>query len=351
MSFIRTEVEKRWYSKPGILLGLTPLSHLFGVLATFRKARLTAAQKPLPIPVVVVGNISVGGTGKTPLIITLVSYLKQKGWKPGVISRGYGRSNPYQNSVHCIGVNSTSEEAGDEPILIYQKTGCAVAVADDRVDAAQRLIHNFHCDVILSDDGMQHYKLPRDMEIAVVDGQRMFGNEKLLPVGPLREPIERLNDVDCIVVNGKSNKLNIGNLVKKAINVSVKPVSLVNIKTDEVLPLKDIGDAQDPIAISGLGDPTKFFGTLNSLGLKFERKAYEDHHQYSIDDLLQIAGRDVIMTSKDAVKVREILCKNPENETLNNTGFWYLDVTMNVSAEFLEAFHNSVSNIKRQKKK
>lgn len=349
MSFLRSEIEKRWYSKPGALLCLSPLSHLFGTLAAYRKRRQTAVQKPLSVPILVVGNISVGGTGKTPLIIALVQYLKSKGWKPGVVSRGYGRSSAYKNSVHCIGANSTPEDAGDEPILIFQKTECPVAVSDDRVDAANRLIDNFHCDVILSDDGMQHYKLPRDMEIAVVDGQRMFGNEELLPVGPLREPIERLNEVDCIIVNGKSAKLDVGSLVKKAINVSVEPVALVNIGSDETLPLKDIGDAQDPIAISGLGNPEKFFKTLDELGLKFERKPYEDHHQYTLDDLLPLVGRDVIMTSKDAVKVQEVLRLNSGNEKLKNTGFWFLDVAMEIPEEFLEAFHHSVLKIKRKK--
>lgn len=350
MSF-RSAIEKRWYAKkPGVLSALGPLEFIYGGVSRLRRARLEGKQTPLRVPVVVVGNITVGGTGKTPLIIALIKHLQKNGFRPGVVSRGYGRNSQYENSVHCVGSLSTPAEAGDEPILIFHQTNCPVAVADDRLDAAQRLIENFSCDVILSDDGLQHYRLPRDMEIAVIDGRRTFGNEHLLPVGPLREPVERLNEVDCIIVNGDLSKLTVGSLVKKSVQVSVKPVGLCDVKSSTRLSIEAITDAQDPIAISGIGNPDKFFSTLKGLGVKFETQVFEDHHNYVLEDIIQFVGRDVIMTSKDAVKIKQLLKENPNNEKLTNTGLWYLDIQLDIPNAFLDAFANSVRKLYQQKK-
>ncbi|RYZ80950.1 MAG: tetraacyldisaccharide 4'-kinase, partial [Moraxellaceae bacterium] len=174
---------RAWYGKSSWIYALLPLSWLFTIISAARKFLLVRfLQKKLSVPVIVVGNISVGGTGKTPLILELVKYLQTQGHKPGVVSRGYGGVAPHY--PYLLNAQSHAGEAGDEPLLIYRATQCLVCIAPDRVAAAQRLVAE-GCTIILSDDGLQHYRLGRALEIAVVDGQRLFGNRQRLPVGPL----------------------------------------------------------------------------------------------------------------------------------------------------------------------
>ena len=194
-------IERAWYSKALWLHFLWPLHALFkGLAAQKEEASLLLLQEPWPVPVIVVGNISVGGTGKTPLLIALVTHLQKKGFKPGVVSRGYGS----KAAIFPVAVTGGTavEESGDEALLIAKHCGCPVVIDPDRVAAIECLLGEHSVDVVLSDDGLQHYAMARDIELIVVDGERKFGNELCLPAGPLREPLSRLGDADLILVNG-----------------------------------------------------------------------------------------------------------------------------------------------------
>ena len=196
-------LERGWYRDNWLTRLLAPLAWLFAAISRWRRRVLSRAaqRQSLPVPVIVVGNISVGGTGKTPLLITLVETLRRDGFRPGVISRGYGGKAP--NYPFMVGGDTPPQQGGDEPVLIASQCQCPVVVDPDRLQAAHYLLTHSDCNVILSDDGLQHYRLPRDIEIAVVDGQRGFGNRRLLPAGPLREPVSRLDEVDFVVCNGQ----------------------------------------------------------------------------------------------------------------------------------------------------
>ena len=198
-----------WYKDPFIGVWLMPLGFLFSDAVRFRKFLYrhgVLKTHTLPVPVIVVGNITVGGTGKTPLIIWLAGFLKDSGFKPGIISRGYG--GQAESWPQWVTADSDAKNVGDEALLIAKQTGCPMAVGPLRVDAANLLLKQADCNVILSDDGLQHYALNRDIEIAVIDGERRFGNGYCLPAGPLREPIERLQSVDFIIVNGEKSEEN-----------------------------------------------------------------------------------------------------------------------------------------------
>jgi len=252
-----------------------------------------AAQR-LPVPVVVVGNLSVGGTGKTPLTIWLVEFLRAAGYKPGVVSRGYGGRR--QNQPLAVFADSDPLEAGDEPVLIARRTGCPVYVFPRRFEAGQALLAACACDILIADDGLQHYALARDVEIAVIDGQRRFGNGFCLPAGPLREPPERLGEVDLIVCRGAA--------VPGEYPLSLACGAAVNLSDGALQrPLADFGGMKLR-AVAGIGHPQRFFDDLHAAGLDFEARAFADHHRFSAEDLGLGDGVDVLMTEKDAVKCR-----------------------------------------------
>ena len=215
---------RAWYNKAPWLWLLWPLSLLFQLLARLRRKQQSANTADTDIPVIVVGNIAVGGTGKTPLLITLCQHLVAQGMQPGIISRGYGAmSNTFPIDLD---VNTSAKEAGDEPVLIAEKTGCPVVVDPDRVRALNTLTTNHTVNIVLSDDGLQHYKLPRRIEIIVVDGKRGFGNGLCLPAGPLRESVSRLREVDFLIVNGEEN-LEIDEL-KNAHRMLIRSTAMTN---------------------------------------------------------------------------------------------------------------------------
>ena len=227
---------RSWYSTPTWHYALWPFSQLYRFIITRRRRyyqKNPARVTHLPVPMVVVGNLTVGGTGKTPLIISLVNLLREKGYRPGVISRGYkGKASHYPMQVFA---DSKVLQTGDEPLLIAQRSGCPVVVDPNRVRAAKYLLEQTDCNVIVSDDGLQHYALGRDIEIAVVDGKRRFGNNMLLPAGPMREPIGRLAQVDYIVANGHAEigehlmlieQQEVYNLLNPEIKISLKSLCL-----------------------------------------------------------------------------------------------------------------------------
>ncbi len=320
-----------WYGKSRWVYWLLPLSWLFSMISSTRKFLIVNfLQKTLPVPVIIVGNISVGGTGKTPLIIELVKYLQQQGHKPGVVSRGYGGVAHYP---YLLDQSSQASASGDEPLLIFKATQCAVCVAPDRVAAALILIAQ-GCTHILSDDGLQHYRLGRSLEIAVVDGQRLFGNQKLLPVGPLREPVSRLKSVDLIVLNSRSKKAVLSGY-HNIYDMKIQPLAWRKLATMQDLPLMAMNFKEPIHALAGIGNPERFFKTLDSLELTYYAHHFSDHHQFSIKDFEVYRGDTVVMTEKDAIKCQEYA--KPE---------WYsLIVGAQLSEHFWQAFQHKLDSV------
>ncbi len=312
-----------WYGSARWTFWLLPLMWVFIVLAGLRRFWVLRYQKKdLPTPVIVVGNISVGGTGKTPLIIALVKRLQALGYHPGVMSRGYGGEAPAY--PYLLTTASTAKEAGDEPLAIFQQTNVPVAVGADRI-ANGKLLEDQGCDILLSDDGLQHYRLGRDIEIAVVDGQRGLGNGWRLPVGPLRESVTRLKTVDWVVVNSPAV-----NFVLPAVNGETLFFTPMQIQPGELIQLtsgKKIARADLPnqiTAVAGIGNPQRFVNTLAQLGFQVQLHAFSDHHHFVADDFKFANGLPIVMTEKDAVKCREFAQDN----------WFYLPV----SAELPESF-------------
>lgn len=320
-----------WYGKARWVYCLLPVSWLFRLISLVRKGFIVKfLQKKLTAPVIVVGNISIGGTGKTPLIIELVKYLQQQGHKPGVVSRGYGGFAQYPYVLNQYSVASIS---GDEPLLIYQATQCAVCVAPDRVAAAALLIAQ-GCTHILSDDGLQHYRLGRDLEIAVVDGQRAFGNQQVLPVGPLREPVSRLKSVDLIVVNSRANNT-IGLEPSNFYDMNIQPLAWRKLPTMQELPLAAANFKAPIHALAGIGNPERFFKTLDGLGLVYSAHRFADHHHFSAKDFESYGDHTIVMTEKDAIKCHDFA--KPE---------WYsLVVGAHLSEEFWRAFQHKLDSV------
>ena len=288
-------IEAYWASTNVLAILLLPISWVFCLLVWARRRAyqwgLIAVQR-LPVPVIVVGNITVGGTGKTPLVIRLVEQLRQSGYRPGVVSRGYGgQSETWPQDVFP---DSDPMMTGDEPVLIARRTGCPVCVGPDRPEAAKRLVEKSACDVIISDDGMQHYALYRDLEIAVLDGKRRLGNGFCLPAGPLRECRGRLKEAGLVVINGEHSH--------GETSMTLVPGNLVNMADPEKTQSLDSFSGESVHALAGIGNPSRFFDTLRTAGLHPIEHAFPDHHRFSADELSFDDQLPVIMTEKDAVK-------------------------------------------------
>lgn len=290
-----------WYRGSVWLYAFIPLTAVFQLISALRRRYLRRfSQRRLPIPVLVVGNISLGGTGKTPVIIALVHHLHSRGYKPGVISRGYGAKAP---SYPLVVTDETPvQHSGDEPLLIAQATGCPVCVDPDRAAAGERLVA-LGCDVILSDDGLQHYRLGRDLEIAVVDGERRFGNGWCLPTGPLREPISRLRQVDWVLVNGGAGAVS-ADIPGKRVAMTLSADHWRRFDQREPLPLEHLAEGTRVHAVAGIGNPQRFYQTLRSLGIAPLEHDFPDHHQYALEELQFTEPWPLVMTAKDAIKCR-----------------------------------------------
>lgn len=303
-------IERIWSGRSALYLLLVPLSWLYGLISNLlRLSYVWGLRKAwrAPVPVVVVGNLTAGGNGKTPVVIWLVQALQQRGLRPGVVSRGYGGKAERYPLV--LDDNTTTDQAGDEPVLIYQRTGAAVAVSPVRREAVQALTDRGNIDIIITDDGLQHYALARDFEIVVVDGKRRFGNGWWLPAGPMRERASRLNSVDAIIVNG-------GEAQAGEVAMQLVPAHAVNIRSGETRPVTML---ENVVAMAGIGHPPRFFATLHLQGITPVREVpFADHQSYQKAQLsvLLTPGETLLMTEKDAVKVRAFADDN----------WWYLPV-------------------------
>jgi tetraacyldisaccharide 4'-kinase len=312
-------LDKYWYEPNPLSILLLPLSWLFCLLVVVRRllyCRAVLKSHKLPVPVIVIGNITVGGTGKTPLVVSIIEHLKQQGFKPGIVSRGYGGNAviwPQQ-----VTANSDPRLVGDEPVLLAQRCLCPVSVGPDRPQAAHTLLDTYGCDVIISDDGLQHYALQRDIEVVVIDGLRRFGNQHCLPAGPLREPVGRLKQANFIVANGGAR----GNEIEMTLQMQ----SARNLKDNQnTVELKAFADK--PIhAIAGIGNPNRFFAQLRTLGINSNEHVFADHYAYTADDIDFKDGLPVLMTEKDAVKCRGFA----------QAYHWYIPVTAVTNNNFLQ---------------
>jgi len=323
--------EKRWlnacYSNSSWLLLLAPLSWLFSLISAVRRLILQRLYqgRPFSVPVAVVGNISVGGSGKTPLIIALVKALNKLGYTAGVISRGYGGAA----SAYPLRVTTGTpvDQSGDEPLLIAQSCGCPVVVDPDRVRAVEFLLHETSCDIVLSDDGLQHYRLHRDIEIAVVDATRGLGNGRMLPSGALRESPSRLSQVDFVVLNGSGADIAAEIGLVGAHQIELQALGLRNIASNLIVPVNAWEGGVKVHAVCGIGHPERFAQTLKELGFEVILSSVNDHQHLSDDDLEFGDDLPMIITSKDAVKYRGVI---PDN-------LWVLEVEMSISEDFVHS--------------
>ena len=313
---ISNQLDHIWYNKSGWAVVFRPLSWLYLVVTVIRRFAYRIGifkSHTLPIPVIIVGNITVGGTGKTPLVIWLANYLKSAGFKPGIISRGYGgaaRRWPQQ-----VRPDSDPVIVGDEALVIARRTKCPMAVGPDRVASARALLQYAGGDVIISDDGLQHYALKRQIEIAVIDGVRQFGNGFCIPAGPLRERKSRLSEVDMIVTNGTAmqNEYPMRYTGKHAINLINKAQrDLADFRSEAVA------------AAAGIGNPDRFFNFIRGFGIRLESRAFADHHFFESTDLSFADKQTLLMTEKDAVKCERFATDN----------WWYVPIDAHMPDEF-----------------
>jgi len=316
--FLETLIEKVWYSKNIFSLLLSPLSFIYISIIYLRynlyQLGLISITK-INVPTIVIGNIVAGGTGKTPLVIWLAKHFKDKGFLPGIVSRGYGGT--YLSNIELVKPTSNPLLVGDEPVIIARNTNCPVVVAKKRVKGAKELVEKYNCNIILCDDGMQHYSLARDIEIAVIDGQRRFGNNYCFPAGPLREPKSRIFKADLIV-----SKYNARTYEHKMDYTYNQLVSLNELS--KTIPISDL-HGMTVHAIAGINNPDHFFSYLRSNKLELIIHKFPDHYLYREDDVKFDDNFPVVMTEKDAVK-----CLNYSSDK-----YWYIPISAELSKLFV----------------
>lgn len=316
-------LERHWYrrSLTWLTFLLLPFAYLFRLIV---KVRLLLYRYNFietihfPMPVIVVGNLTVGGTGKTPLVIWLARFLMEQGFRPGIVSRGIGGEK--QTVPLWVDAHADPFVVGDEAVLLARHSRCPVVICVDRVAAVKELIAHVNCNVILSDDGLQHYHLGRHIEIAVLDGDRGLGNAWLLPAGPLRESSRRLQEVDFVVQQG-------GVVPSNYFELTLQGTSLISIQdAQKKLPLEDLR-GKKVYAVAGVGNPQRFFSTLRQNGLEIIERIFPDHYLYNLADFKEFGAWPILMTEKDAVKCMQ----------LADERFWYLPVGAQMDARFQKA--------------
>lgn len=311
---------RAWYQGHPALNLLRPLESLYRHIVNGKRRRFVTGAQPgwrAPVPVIVVGNITVGGTGKTPLILWLIEHCRARGLRVGVVSRGYGAQPPAL--PWRVRADQPASQAGDEPLMIVQRCGVPLMIDPDRPRAVQALLAEESLDLILSDDGLQHYRLARDLELVLIDAARGLGNGRCLPAGPLREPAERLAEVDACLFNGAASDS------AQGFAFNLQPSALVNLASGERRALDLWPAGQGVHALAGIGNPERFFTTVEALNWRPERHAFADHAAYSAADLDFSPPLPLLMTEKDAVKCRAFA--RPD--------WWYLAVEGQPSPGFV----------------
>lgn len=311
-------LQQAWYEGHPLLNLLTPLEGLYRKVVARQRQQFLSGEKAVyraPVPVLVVGNITVGGTGKTPTILWLIERCRQLGLRVGVVSRGYGAKPP--SYPWRVTADGNAAECGDEPLMLVQRSGVPLMIDPNRPRAAQALLAEEPLDILLSDDGLQHHALGRDLELVVIDHARGLGNGRCLPAGPLREPLERLHDVDACLLNGALQDDASGYAMQ------LRPTMLVNVRSGQRVALSHFASGQTLHAVAGIGNPERFFTTLEGLHWRPIRHAFADHAIY-IAASLPADELPLVMTEKDAVKCRAFARDN----------WWYLAVDAELSAAF-----------------
>lgn len=338
--FFSRWLQDAWYQEKYILPLLIPFSLLYENIVRFRfylfKTGVLKKTK-MPVPIIIIGNITVGGTGKTPLILYLASFFRKEGYKPGIISRGYGGNS--KTWPQWVDAQSQAKYVGDEAVLMAKKADCPLVVGPNRVKAAQMLLDKTSCNIILSDDGLQHYALERDIEIAVVDGERGFGNGHTLPCGPLREPLARIQKVDLVIINGEIESANnwathgsIAEIIEFTMAISGKIAA--NLLTKEEKSLNHFSKALCH-AVAGIGNPNRFFKLLEGENINLQTHAFPDHHQFTLEDITFEDDQPILMTEKDAVKCIDFA----QNK------HWYVPIKAIPQQQFLDKLLRSVREI------
>jgi tetraacyldisaccharide 4'-kinase len=325
-------IDRIWSGRSALWVLLLPFSLLYGLISGVRRLGYRLGWRRVwkaPVPVVVVGNLTAGGNGKTPVVVWLVEQLQQRGIRPGVVSRGYG--GKAASYPLLLTPQTSTAEAGDEPVLIYRRTGAPVAVAPVRSQAVQTLLAlETPPQIIITDDGLQHYALARDKEVVVVDGVRRFGNGWWLPAGPMRERAGRLKSVDAVIANG-------GQPRPGEIAMRLVPGDAVNLLTGERRPARELHDV---VAMAGIGHPPRFFATLEECGVTpVKRLALADHqalNEAQVSGFCQ-SGQTLLMTEKDAVKCRSFAREN----------WWYLPVEAQLTGDRAERLITELLNLVR----
>jgi tetraacyldisaccharide 4'-kinase len=350
---VNRQAPRYWQTRNGTALLLYPFSLLFRLLAALRRQGYNLglfSQFTAHVPVVVVGNLTVGGAGKTPLVMSLVEQLQRRGWRPGIVSRGYG--GEASQSALLVTANTTAEQAGDEALMMSKRTGVPVAVCARRAAAVSLLTSQHDCNVIVCDDGLQHYALARQFELCVIDSQAGVGNGWCLPAGPLREPVSRLKKVDAVVYSGGlPERLSTGSgvfaapdstsIFKKLSRYRGAPMqgayqlrveAVVNLSNpDRIGSLADFS-ADNVHAVAAIGRPDKFFQQLRSAGLDITEHAFADHHQFQPQDLEFGDDNAVLMTEKDSVKCAAWARPN----------HWYVKVVAELDSGIVDAVHDGI---------
>jgi len=315
-----------WYNKSFWLYLLTPFTFIFSSLVRARKNTYLRNPKKVwksSIPIVVVGNISMGGTGKTPLVKYIASELQSRGFRPGLVSRGYG--GKYSGTLE-VSNTTTYKQTGDEA-QILAKLNIPFFIDKDRSRAAKKLQEKHDCNVIISDDGLQHYAMGRDIEIAVIDGVRRLGNGLAFPAGPLREPKSRLKEVDFIVNNG-------GPTEGDEILMTLNPAKFIHLNSGKEYVIDNWPMHKQVHAIAGVGNPNRFFDLLLRLGFEFDKNPFPDHHKYNKRDLYYLDHLPILMTEKDAAK-----CKH-----FNNSKIWYLSIESTIESQFMDRLEEKLND-------
>ena len=319
------EINSEFYKKKSWVIFLTPLSFFFFLLIKLRKfLYISGLFKSIKLtrPIVIIGNITLGGTGKTSLIQKIVIELKKNKISVGVISRGYGSSSKKPREVFK---NSLVQDVGDEPLLLKKKLDIPVFIGKDKASVAKLLIDQYpNVQILLSDDGLQHYKLKRDLEICIIDGERGLGNKRLLPSGPLREPVSRLSQCDLIILNGKNSNFEYDYLM------SYKNPNYLKNRQNKKIKLHAL-KGKKVFIMSAIGNPYRLIKFFKSLSLNFKYKFFDDHYFFKQDDFNGLEKKMIVMTEKDIIK-----CQN-----INHDNIWYLPLSVEIEAGFM----NEISNL------